>query len=98
MTNRWLLLNFDILGGFAVLITTLFALTGYAKAGTAGLCITSAMTFTTSVYWACRYWTTLELDLKYVFNGCPTTDALTHFTALSNVLWNTSISHRNLLP
>jgi ABC-type multidrug transport system fused ATPase/permease subunit len=24
------------------------------------------MTFTTSVYWACRFWTSLELDLKYV--------------------------------
>lgn len=68
MTNRWLMLNFDLLGGLAVLITTLFALTGYVRAGTAGLCITSAMSFTTSVYWACRFWTTLELDLKYVFN------------------------------
>ncbi|KAL4065666.1 hypothetical protein V8B97DRAFT_2010327 [Scleroderma yunnanense] len=66
MTNRWLLLNFDLLGGLAVLITTLFALTGYAQAGTAGLCITSAMSFTTSVYWACRFWTTLELDLNSV--------------------------------
>jgi hypothetical protein len=28
--------------------------------------ITSAMAFTTSVYWACRHWTVLELDLKYV--------------------------------
>jgi hypothetical protein len=24
------------------------------------------MAFTTSVYWACRFWTALELDLKYV--------------------------------
>lgn len=66
MTNRWLLLNFDTLGGLAVLITTLFALSGYVSAGTAGLCITSAMSFTMSVYWACRFWTALELDLKYV--------------------------------
>lgn len=66
MTNRWLLLNFDALGGLAVLATTLLALSGYVSAGTAGLCITSAMTFTTSVYWACRFWTALELDLKYV--------------------------------
>lgn len=66
MTNRWLLLNFDTLGGLAVLTTTLLALSGYVKAGTAGLCITSAMTFTMSVYWACRFWTALELDLKYV--------------------------------
>ncbi|KAG9310797.1 hypothetical protein JVU11DRAFT_8649 [Chiua virens] len=66
MTNRWLLLNFDTLGGLAVLITTLFALSGYVTAGTAGLCITSAMTFTASVYWACRFWTALELDLNSV--------------------------------
>ena len=25
------------------------------------------MAFTSSVYWACRYWTALELDLKQVF-------------------------------
>ncbi|KAG1809100.1 uncharacterized protein BJ212DRAFT_1484598 [Suillus subaureus] len=66
MTNRWLLLNFDGLGGLAVLTTTLLALSGYVSAGTAGLCITSAMTFTTSVYWACRFWTALELDLNSV--------------------------------
>ncbi|KAH7920819.1 P-loop containing nucleoside triphosphate hydrolase protein [Leucogyrophana mollusca] len=66
MTNRWLLLNFDALGALAVLTTTLFALSGYVGAGTAGLCITSAMTFTNSVYWACRFWTTLELDLNSV--------------------------------
>ncbi|KAH7927022.1 P-loop containing nucleoside triphosphate hydrolase protein [Leucogyrophana mollusca] len=66
MTNRWLMLNFDTLGAFAVLITTLFALSGYVKAGTAGLCIVSAMSFTESVYWACRFWTTLELNLNSV--------------------------------
>ena len=76
MTNRWLLLNFDTLGGLAVLITTLFALSGYVSAGTAGLCITSAMSFTMSVYWACRFWTALELDLKYV--------SLSVWTALSD--------------
>ncbi|KAF8439690.1 multidrug resistance-associated ABC transporter [Boletus edulis BED1] len=66
MTNRWLLLNFDTLGGLAVFTTTLFALSGYVSAGTAGVCITSAMTFTMSVYWACRFWTALELDLNSV--------------------------------
>ncbi|EIW82712.1 multidrug resistance-associated ABC transporter [Coniophora puteana RWD-64-598 SS2] len=66
MTNRWLLLNFDTLGGLAVLITTLFALSGLVESGVAGVCITSAMTFTNSVYWACRFWTALELDLNSV--------------------------------
>ena len=66
MTNRWLLLNFDTLGALSVLVTTLFALSGLATAGTAGICITSAMAFTSSIYWACRFWTGLELDLKSV--------------------------------
>ncbi|TCD65592.1 hypothetical protein EIP91_002477 [Steccherinum ochraceum] len=66
MTNRWLLLHFDALGAFGVLVTTLFALSGYVNAGLAGVCITSAMSFTTSVYWACRFWTALELDLNSV--------------------------------
>jgi ABC-type multidrug transport system fused ATPase/permease subunit len=44
----------------------LFALSGLVPAGIAGLCITSAMAFTMSIYWACRFWTTLELDLKLV--------------------------------
>jgi hypothetical protein len=64
MTNRWLLLNFDTLGALSVLVTTLFALSGMVTAGTAGICITSAMAFTSSIYWACRFWTGLELDLK----------------------------------
>ncbi|KAH9035079.1 hypothetical protein EDB84DRAFT_1561273 [Lactarius hengduanensis] len=66
MTNRWLLLNFDALGGLSVLVTTLLALSGFVSAGTAGLCITSAMAFTDSIYWACRFWTGLELDLNSV--------------------------------
>ncbi|OCH88899.1 multidrug resistance-associated ABC transporter [Obba rivulosa] len=66
MTNRWLLLYFDALGAAGVLVTTLFALSGYVEAGTAGVCITSAMNFTMSVYWACRFWTALELDLNSV--------------------------------
>ncbi|KAF5353364.1 hypothetical protein D9756_007860 [Leucocoprinus leucothites] len=67
MTNRWLLLNFDALGGLAVLVTTLFSIATLTNgAGLAGVCITSAMAFTMSVYWACRFWTALELDLNSV--------------------------------
>ncbi|KAF9007200.1 hypothetical protein BDQ17DRAFT_1351594 [Cyathus striatus] len=67
MTNRWLLLNFDALGALGVLITTLFSVTTLSNsAGLAGVCITSAMAFTMSVYWACRFWTALELDLNSV--------------------------------
>ncbi|KAF8579651.1 multidrug resistance-associated ABC transporter [Ramaria rubella] len=66
MTSRWLLLRYDILGGLAVLFTTLLALSGAIGAGVAGVTITSAMGFTSAVYWTCRFWTQLELDLKQV--------------------------------
>ncbi|KZP25984.1 hypothetical protein FIBSPDRAFT_918282 [Athelia psychrophila] len=66
MTNRWLLLNFDALGALIVLITTLLSLSSWVEAGTAALCMTSAMSFTSSIYWACRFWTALELDLNSV--------------------------------
>ncbi|KAI0065886.1 multidrug resistance-associated ABC transporter [Artomyces pyxidatus] len=66
MTNRWLLLNFDFLGACSILVTTLFALSSVIGAGLAGLCITSAMAFTNSIYWCCRFWTALELDLNSV--------------------------------
>ena len=64
MMNRWLLLRFDCMGAVAVLTATLFALSGLVGAGWAGICITSAMSFTINIYWACRFWTQLELDLK----------------------------------
>ncbi|KAK0200579.1 hypothetical protein DFS33DRAFT_1362775 [Desarmillaria ectypa] len=67
MTNRWLLLNFDALGATAVFVTALFSISSLDNsAGIAGLCITSALSFTSSVYWACRFWTGLELDLNSV--------------------------------
>jgi len=66
MTNRWLLLHFDFLGGLAVLFTSLLALSGAIGAGLAGVTITSAMGFTSAVYWTCRFWTQLELDLNSV--------------------------------
>ncbi|KAJ6562715.1 multidrug resistance-associated ABC transporter [Mycena vulgaris] len=67
MTNRWLLLNFDCLGGLAVFITALFSITFLDNdAGLAGLAMTSALTFTNAVYWACRNWTGLEVDLNSV--------------------------------
>jgi hypothetical protein len=64
MINRWLLFRFDVLGAFAVFLTTIFALLGVVDSGLADVFITSAMAFTMSVYWACRNWTALELDLK----------------------------------
>ncbi|KAJ7468712.1 hypothetical protein FB451DRAFT_1560403 [Mycena latifolia] len=67
MTSRWLLVNFDFLGSISVLTTSLFAITFlHDDAGLAGLAITSALNFSDSVYWACRFWTELELNLNSV--------------------------------
>ncbi|KAI6025492.1 hypothetical protein EDC04DRAFT_2930881 [Pisolithus marmoratus] len=66
MTNRWLLFNYDLLGAFAVLVTTLLALYEHVDAGTAGLCMTSAMLFTMSMYLACRFGASLELELNAI--------------------------------
>jgi len=65
MLNRWLLLRFDTLGAFSTLLTTTFALSRL-DAGLAGLTITSAMAFTSAVYWTCRMVTQLEMDLNSV--------------------------------
>ena len=62
--NRWLLLRFDGLGALSIFVITIFALAGYVSGGWAGITITSAMQFTVSVYWTCRFATQLELDLK----------------------------------
>jgi len=66
MLNRYLLLHFDALGAVSIFITTLFALSGSLSSEMAGVAITSAMTFTTSVYWTCRQITQLEMDLNSV--------------------------------
>ncbi|PVF92969.1 hypothetical protein CPB86DRAFT_743436 [Serendipita vermifera] len=66
MLNRWLLLNFDALGALSILITTLLVLGGFIPDWLAGLTITSSMNFTSSVYWTCRMFTQLELDLNSV--------------------------------
>ncbi|CAK5270991.1 unnamed protein product [Mycena citricolor] len=67
MANRWLLFNSDLLSGCSVFAITLFSIaTLENNAGLAGLAITSALNFTENVYWACRNWTGLELDLNSV--------------------------------
>ncbi len=77
--NRWLLLNFQATSAIAILATTLFALSGYVDAGLAGICLTSALSFTNSVYWVCRDWATLELDFKYAYSH-PFHRCATHLT------------------
>ena len=68
MTGRWLQIRFDFLSGLAVLITNILAITATlpGSAGWAALCITSASSLTNNIYWACRSWTQLELDLNSV--------------------------------
>ncbi|KIJ35247.1 hypothetical protein M422DRAFT_262416 [Sphaerobolus stellatus SS14] len=66
MANRWLLVHYDFLGGFVVLFATLLAISGNIGAGLSGVTITSAMAFSSAVYWTCRSWTQLELDFNAV--------------------------------
>ncbi|KAI6003480.1 multidrug resistance-associated ABC transporter [Pisolithus orientalis] len=66
MTNRWLLFNYDVLGACAVLATTILALSERVDAGTAGLCMTSAMLFTLSMYLVCRFGASLQLELNAI--------------------------------
>ncbi|KAF7346860.1 hypothetical protein MSAN_01825400 [Mycena sanguinolenta] len=67
LLNRWLVLNFDFLGSLIVLVTSLFSIYFLAdSAGLAGLAITSALSFTISVFWACRLSISLEMDLNAV--------------------------------
>ena len=51
LTNRWLQWCISTLGGLAVLITMIFSISSL-NAGIAGLCITSALSFTDALYWA----------------------------------------------
>ncbi|KAF7346282.1 ATP-dependent bile acid permease [Mycena sanguinolenta] len=64
--NRWLLLNFDYLGASAVLFTSLISVSAFVPAGLAGICITSAMSFSQMSYYACRFYTILQVDLNAV--------------------------------
>jgi len=71
MTNRWLLLNFDTLGGLAVLVTTIFSISTLANgAGLAGVCITSAMAFTMSGELEVRLLVMLSLLIGSVYWAC----------------------------
>ncbi|KAF8270665.1 hypothetical protein EI94DRAFT_726628 [Lactarius quietus] len=92
LTNRCLSLNVDALGGLSVLVTTL-TLSGLLSAGTAGLSIT-AMAFTPNIYWACRFWTGLELDLKSLIHKIAHS-----FRAHSRnpTTWNVSMSYVQML-
>ncbi|KAJ7869640.1 hypothetical protein B0H13DRAFT_2202440 [Mycena leptocephala] len=66
LTNRWLLLNFDYLGASAVFITSLLGISSFVPAGLAGICITSAMSFSRTSSLACRFYTSLQVDLNAV--------------------------------
>jgi ABC-type multidrug transport system fused ATPase/permease subunit len=66
MMNRWLLLRFDFLGSLSVLFTTLFALSGAVKPGSAGMAVLSAQSFVSACYWVSRFWGQLEMDFNAV--------------------------------
>ncbi|CAE6397156.1 unnamed protein product [Rhizoctonia solani] len=66
MCNRWLLLRFDFLGAFSVLIATAGTIMGGASAGLAGIVITQAQQYVRSLYFGLRFWTELEQSMNSV--------------------------------
>ncbi|CDZ98657.1 multidrug resistance-associated abc transporter [Phaffia rhodozyma] len=66
MLNRWLLVRFDCLGGLSVFVTSLLALGRGVSGGWGGMAILSSQGFVQAVYWLCRFWSQLEMDLNSV--------------------------------
>ncbi|BGP48208.1 hypothetical protein JCM10450v2_004080 [Rhodotorula kratochvilovae] len=66
MSNRYLLWRFDCLGAIAVTTTIYLALVTGLSPGVAALAITSAQGLVQSIYWLCRWWSALEVDLNAV--------------------------------
>lgn len=66
LTNIWLLFHHDVLGALAVFVTTLLVLSQHLGPGTAGLCISTTMLFTTSMYVVCRFGASVEFELNAV--------------------------------
>ncbi|KAF8211386.1 multidrug resistance-associated ABC transporter [Mycena galopus ATCC 62051] len=101
-TNRWLLLNYDYLGAIAVLITSLFAVSTSAPAGLAGICITSALTFSRLSYYTCRFYANLQVDLNAVervvnYLEIPQEPPAIIESNRPPAFWPSSSSHRDLL-
>jgi ABC-type multidrug transport system fused ATPase/permease subunit len=55
-----------VLGAFSVAFTTLLALSGAVKPGSAGMAILSAQSFVSACYWVSRFWGQLEMDFNAV--------------------------------
>ncbi|CAE6439243.1 unnamed protein product [Rhizoctonia solani] len=66
MCNRWLLLRFDFLGAFSILIATMGTIKGGATAGLMGIVITQAQQYVRSLYFGLRFWTELEQSMNSV--------------------------------
>lgn len=65
-TLRVLTVPLKGLGAIAVTITTYLSLVSNASPGLSALAITSAQSLVQSVYWLCRWWSALEVDLNAV--------------------------------
>ncbi|CAE6455347.1 unnamed protein product, partial [Rhizoctonia solani] len=66
MCNRWLLLRFDFLGAFSILVATVGTIMGGASAGLTGIVITQAQQYVRSLYFGLRFWTELEQSMNSV--------------------------------
>lgn len=66
MSNRWLMVRIDVLGGASVFITTLMVLRAATTDGSAGVAISAASGLVQSFYWLSRFWGEMEMDLNSV--------------------------------
>ncbi|CED85003.1 Multidrug resistance-associated protein/mitoxantrone resistance protein, ABC superfamily [Phaffia rhodozyma] len=66
MLNRWLFLRFDCLGGIAIFATSILTLQSGVSGGWGGMAILSSQGFVMAVYWLCRYWSELEMQMNSV--------------------------------
>ncbi|TKY90680.1 hypothetical protein EX895_000678 [Sporisorium graminicola] len=66
MTNRWLLLRFDLMGALTIFSASVMSLVRGVDAGLAGIAITQSQVFVLALYWLCRVWTGFEMDLNSV--------------------------------
>ena len=63
---RWLLLRFDFLGALSVCITSVLTIGSGVSSGSGGMAILASQGFVQAVYWLCRFWSQLEMDLNSI--------------------------------
>ena len=66
MSNRWLMLRIDLVGGVSVFLTQILALACAMTAGFPAVAIAQVNQFTLALYWLSREWADLEQELTSI--------------------------------